>query len=59
MTRKDYEIVADALAPLPIAPSDRRMVVLGLSAAFTRDNPRFDSEKFRERAEGDPGGRPS
>jgi hypothetical protein len=53
MRRKDYEVVADAVAALPLAPSDHAAVVSALAAAFAQENPRFDPEKFFERAKHD------
>lgn len=54
MRRKDYEVVAKALAALPLDPSDHASVVATLSAAFAEENPRFDPEKFRAAAMADP-----
>ena len=54
MRRKDYEIVAQAIAALPLAPSDHAAVVAALSAAFAQENPRFDPAKFKAAATRDP-----
>jgi hypothetical protein len=54
MRRKDYEIVAQAIAALPLAPSDHAAVVATLSAAFAQENPRFDPAKFKAAATRDP-----
>lgn len=50
MRRKDYEVVADVVSALPLTQSDAAAVIAALSAAFAQENPRFDPEKFRERA---------
>jgi len=50
MRRKDYEVVADALAALPLAPADQETVVATLYAAFAQENPKFDPDKFRAAA---------
>lgn len=54
MRRNDYEIVAKAIAALPLAPSDHAAVVATLSAAFKQENKRFDPELFKESATRDP-----
>lgn len=54
MRRKDYEVVAQAIAALPLDPSDHSAVVAALSAAFAEENPRFDPAKFRAAAMHDP-----
>jgi hypothetical protein len=50
MRRKDYEVVAGAIASLPLDPGDQDSVVAALCAAFAQENPRFDPEKFRRAA---------
>jgi hypothetical protein len=50
MRRNDYEIVAQAIAALPLAPSDHAAVVAALSAAFAQENPRFKPDIFKEAA---------
>lgn len=50
MRRNDYEIVAKAIASLPLAPSDHAAVVAALSGAFAEENKRFDPEAFKAAA---------
>ena len=50
MTRKDYELVANAIARMPtFAPTLRttqHSVARALADAFETDNPRFNRETF-------------
>lgn len=44
MSKKDYELIADVINK----KETRGGIILGLSYAFERDNPRFDPVKFKE-----------
>ena len=47
MTKKDYVLIADAIAPF--LSSELAPLVASLIFALSVDNPRFDSRKFIER----------
>lgn len=48
MTRKDYVLIADALASTPLPDRERDALVRSLSRALAQDNPRFDPSRFKE-----------
>lgn len=56
MTKKDYIIIADAIAPLTkkdlIDTYTLQAVFDNLLEAFKADNPRFDAYKFIKRVNG-------
>jgi hypothetical protein len=47
-SRKDYEDVAQRLARLPLADSDREVVAAELAQHFGASNSRFDADRFME-----------
>lgn len=51
MTKKDYKLIADALASVE-SQYLNSAVVTALCQALSRDNPRFDTQKFIKRAYG-------
>lgn len=47
MTRKDYEMVAKAIMEWHVSENAECLPLLNrLTAAFEKDNPRFDRERF-------------
>lgn len=50
MTRKDYELIADAIASCGLPRAARRTVTGAIALALAGDNPRFDRDRFVARA---------
>ena len=55
MTKKDYEIIAQAINEAMVDHDDRLFyhvynVVMGIATALERENPRFNKEKFLKAA---------
>jgi hypothetical protein len=57
MTRKDYELIADAIAETPTTDSvtvgfsdkiEFETLIANLCERLAADNPRFDSERFEQ-----------
>lgn len=45
MTRKDYELIAKALATMSV-PAERMQAAVIIGKALEEDNPRFDKARF-------------
>ena len=51
MTRKDYKLIAAAIAATPMYASMRHDLVLNMAARLEEDNPAFNIVKFKEACE--------
>ena len=54
MTRKDYTMIASAIASAHLPEGARETLIRNLCKGFREDNERFDSVKFAEACRNDP-----
>jgi hypothetical protein len=54
MTRKDYTMIASAIASAYIPEVARENLIRNLCKGFREDNERFDAVKFAEACKNDP-----
>lgn len=46
MTKRDYELIAEAILETPLGAGQRRKVAAFMAAKLTSTNPRFDQARF-------------
>ena len=46
MTRKDFKVIAEAVASVDLSTRDRILLVEALVSALSQTNEHFDSDKF-------------